>query len=363
MNKYRNSKRQQKRPDTRFNEDIKKWYNMKDKYNDHWKDINKLTTLCLVYLALKYKSCLPSHVLNTYNQTIISIRDNMDSDKETNDLVVKKIAECIIKNPKKSFVVFVLLKDLGHANLLIYNASANTIEHFEPHGYDEDYMVEELLWVTNEIKEIIDDMNKNYFTPETEVKFITSEQGCPKNFSLQMDDYFCAAWSIMVAELHLKYPTYDLKTIHVMIKNILSRLEPTYDPNEHNINLIKGYVVNVFENIQDYVGFAIGQKINPTTMSDFDVENILAMYTSNDELLDRRYPTSFKDNFFKARYYGDNNILNRRDNKDRKLKQKYDRMKMYKSRNINTHSKTRSVPTKLSKKSTLKTKYRESTTI
>lgn len=295
----------QNKNEKRFKQQIKKWYNLAPQYENNWKGQHRFSYLCILYLALRYRvKCIPNDEWG-FNYPLVKLQFRLGTHiyDEFNKKMIKRIADCIHRYPNEPFVVLVDV-DRTHANMIIYNPATHSLEHFEPVGYSNIHtnMLDD---ISNAFELLIQRMNANHFADEDWIKYLSVKQTCPQNFGLQINeldvrnehDNFCAAWSFMIAELHLMFPTFGLNTIQTKIRDILPLMElkteadklktyetlklygyldknitfnefnekyPTqsnYDPRIHNINLIKGYVADLTKNLTDYVGFAIGKQI------------------------------------------------------------------------------------------------------
>jgi hypothetical protein len=249
---------------------------------------------------VKFKELSFSLVPSSYSDAYVE-------DKTFNSLIAKTIAECI--NRKKELIPIPVgitwLEGTGndenikaHANVLIYRAATNSIEHFEPYGsylftphdikfttYPNDIRIQK------KIRKFIDEINvelKKYKLPD--VTLITSNICCPyrglqgiegnlkkkitKTGKKESEGY-CAAWSLLFIELILKNPKLDSTIINkIIFKDILSS-HKNRKP-EYLRNVIRGFVISVDEKVRNYFSEMFGiqvdlENVNENTI-DFETE-------------------------------------------------------------------------------------------
>ena len=272
---------------------IQKWYNLAPKYKKDWYPILIQSQMCISYLALRYKmSCIPVAVkplTKSDDETIIvELTEDITyteggnlMNSITNKFIVEKMADCIMRDSYKPFAVLVNInfkeiKNESHANMLIYNPTDFSLEHFEPHGIESESnkYTNAKNNLSEQLKNLVEYMNRKYRRPNNfmDLKFVDSTQSCPTGFGLQyrnQEDIYCLAWSFMIAELHLMYPEYKLIEIQEIIKKTLEKND-NYKPETHNINLVRGYIVALYDNIVNYlgVGLGMGTKINQYKLFD-----------------------------------------------------------------------------------------------
>jgi len=309
-----------------FRRQIQKWYNTANRSQDEWEGTDERITLCMVYLALRYRTCFPINDKSKYLfiDLFITLEPEEDNIPE-NEVIMKQIAECIKKTPDRPFAVYISV--MFHANILIYNPHDYSLEHFEPYGdHNNDN------FAAGEIGTLVGHMNDVYFKNKRQVKYVSSAETCPTGFGLQSidDEVHCVAWSCMIAELRLQFPMYNVNDIQTMIKRVLSDSVPDYNPDVHNINLIKGYIAYIDEQLNLYVGLATGKKTE-LTINRMNTLELLLSFVS-----DKQYKKLIQTTDTYRRPYGEPVKFGPTVAK---------RMKLYKYRNIKTPSKIRSMPT------------------
>lgn len=258
---------------------IQKWYNLAPKYKKGWNPILIQSQMCISYLALRYKmSCIPVAVKpimgnDELTETITYMENGNLMKNITNEFIIEKMADCIMSDSYKPFAVLVDINfrgNGGHANMLIYNPNDFSLEHFEPHGIESESnkYTNAKKNLSEQLKNLVEYMNRKYMRPNNfiDLKFVDSNQSCPSGFGLQQsnqEDIYCLAWSFMIAELHLMYPEFKLIELQEIIKKTLEKND-NYKPETHNINLIRGYIVALYDNIVNYLGLGLGMgtKIN-----------------------------------------------------------------------------------------------------
>ena len=358
---------------------IKKWYNLAPKYKTGWNPVLVQIRMCISYLALRYKmACVPVAVKplmkNELDETIYELTETIIyregenlMDNITNKFIVEKMADCIMRDSYKPFAVpvdinFRGIKNESHANMLIYNSTDFLLEHFEPHGIESESnkYTNAKNNLSKQLKNLVEYMNHEYMRPNNfiDLKFVDSNQSCPTGFGLQhnnQEDMYCLAWSFMIAELHLMYPEYKLIEIQEIIKKTLEKND-NYKPETHNIKLVRGYIVALYDNIVNYLGLGlgIGTKINEYKLFNpwsktiaNNIQHIFAGPYSNGKLTNvglTRFPPEKKQAWIdKLNIYEDNNEeINNMTSKKRSMPTKRRRRTKSSSR-----SKTRRTPNTL----------------
>lgn len=285
----------------KIEEYIKYLVSLSEQYTDErWSGNDKNNVLAMCYLAFRYnslcsiKSIVPESYYLKY-QTGKNILQDLKlqmsamnnpflfyNDILSNFGIVNNIVKCIKKNPTKSFPILLNINNV-HANMLIYNGSRKLgrIEHFEPHGrWRTDLKVD----VESQINELIQYINETYFN-NSQIEYVPFYDTCPIGNTLQIakGDTYCAAWSFMIAELHLKFANLDMHTIQNIIHETLNDIGIKQiigkglnnltidDIFRANLDLIHGYIVDLNNNINAFLGPAIVQNLDYKRKPDVDV--------------------------------------------------------------------------------------------
>jgi hypothetical protein len=224
---------------------------------------------------------------NSNNYHHITIKENAKN-------YVSCIEECIQRN--KKFVVSTIHLELyeytknGHSNMLMYRASNNTLEYFEPHGYKFQGENSENVnkGVENFLTRFVAEVNKQLRDKNLpEVTLVPTNEICPsKGFQHIEELYFdstlgknsklkrsitedggnCVLWSFFYAEMCLRNPDFTGKEIVEKIMNELGKLE-SKKASEYMRRVIRGYRNYIYQKIYEQYKEKFGNK--------FTEENLL----------------------------------------------------------------------------------------
>ncbi len=158
---------------------------------------------------------------------------------------LKKSIKNLLKNDKVEFIYIKLsLIPNGsstHANLLLYNKKKNTLERFEPYGYNQMLDEEKLNQFIEKLSKKIFNKDVKYINPKIfmdDAKFqIISSDSDPDNKKLGDPFGYCLAWTFWYLELRLKNPNIDPKEL---VDNALSKIVN----KDSNSNQVLDYIRN-----------------------------------------------------------------------------------------------------------------------
>lgn len=124
-------------------------------------------------------------------------------------------------------LTIISLKNMNHANIILYDKKTNVIERFEPYG-SINYYIKDIEYLDSYLYDIFQDCidpNIIYRNPEDymgkgKLQLISSESDI-ENKKLGDPNGFCLAWCYWFLELKLKNPDYDTEEL---IKDTLSKI-------------------------------------------------------------------------------------------------------------------------------------------
>lgn len=141
-------------------------------------------------------------------------------------------------------LTIITLKNMNHANIILYDKKNNTVERFEPYG-SLNYYIKDIEYLDQYLYEIFrncinyDIIYKSPHDYMKKVKFqLISSESEPENQKIGDPNGYCLAWCYWFLELKFKNPNYDTEEL---IKDTL--IEMIKDGrNENNIiNHIRKY--------------------------------------------------------------------------------------------------------------------------
>jgi hypothetical protein len=228
------------------------------------------------------------------------------------DYFLEVVMEKIKNMSESEHVLFITISmDMiisGHANLLVYRKSTNSLEHFDPFPYDGDNIsifLEDILWyIVNEMN--IKNKQNNDIYYKGEIKFISqieiypsSEwgfQSIEENFYNKSDEMvekegigFCILWCIFFAELVLLNPNLTSKEIIIQSVQFVKKQTNSVSVNKemglYFRNIIRGYLVILYVNLNIILNnldppISIGNFLSIETMY-----NKWEIYTENRDYL------------------------------------------------------------------------------
>jgi hypothetical protein len=201
---------------------------------------------------------------------------------------VSCIKECI-KGSKKFVVSDINVKllsdndDGGHANMLLYRASNNTLEYFEPHGNEFQGENAENInkGVNNFLTSFVAELNKQMDANNLpKIRLVPTNEICPrKGFQHIEELYFdvsigknkklkksiledrgnCALWSLFYAEMCLRNPNFTGKEIVEKILSEVNKLE-SKKASEYMRKVLRGYRYYIFKTIDEKYKSKFGKK-------------------------------------------------------------------------------------------------------
>jgi hypothetical protein len=314
-----------------------------------WLGVTNITSLYFNYLHQKYNikcGIYNTNILTTfsegvkkgtsYSQNEIAIPVvNMTGVQKKEFLnylngIAENIAECLEKDQRSPIPIPItlFLAKSAHANLLLIRPMAGTCEHFEPHGKlflsNGDY--------ANKINKAMDlfigILNNKIREKKLNLNFthVPTHDSCPELSGLQDKECkstlkkdkkegggYCAAWSLLIAELALINKSVSVKTI----------VEEIYKINRSNLNnnlkyLIRAFTIYISDVLEKYYSNISGikysieeilnkkNKVNPFIGGViFDIETIRWKFniTDDKELYDKtiEYYNTTLENFNKMK--------------------------------------------------------------
>lgn len=263
-----------------------------------WLGIENIITLYTNYLHEKYnikcgiynpyiltkfsRSVINSTVMNQNNIKIPII--NMTGPQKKDYLnylnsAAESIAECLERDQHTPIPINLVLyeKTNAHANLLLVRPLAGTCEHFEPHG-----KMFLRNWVqANKINKtvglLVDLLNSKIREKKLDLNFthVQTQDTCPELSGPQGKECmssirpkkkegggYCAAWSLLIAELALINKSVSIKTI----------VEEIYKINRTNLNNNLKYLIRAFSL---YVSDVLEKYFSNFAGKNFSIEEII----------------------------------------------------------------------------------------
>ena len=163
------------------------------------------------------------------------------------------------------------MKDVSHANYIIYDVLNKTVERFEPHGSSTPAGLNYSPALLDEILEA------RFKTINDDIKYYAPSKFLPKIGFQLMDIFesnrkkigdpggFCALWSIWYVDMRIKYknlPPDEL--VKILIRSIKTQ-------NISVRNMIRNYAINIIkirDDILSNVGIDINDWLNDTYTDD-----------------------------------------------------------------------------------------------
>jgi hypothetical protein len=255
------------------------------------------------YLLTKYRT---SCVIYNEEKRKHGIYIRIDTDNFPNEISdLKRAAEetfkCFKEKRIKDFIIIPISivlnnngKLSGHKNLLLYRASNNTIEHFEPHGKYLKLSKSMSEKVRRKIDIFLNHLNEKLKESGfPDVKFIPSNVVCPYERGLQgMEDLasdtlssegggYCAAWTMFFTEMCLKNPELTAKNL---LKILLVQIRSMGD-DQGSIYLrkvIRGYTNHIYNKLERQYKEIFGEEFTKENIYNF-LENYEFEENENDD--------------------------------------------------------------------------------
>jgi len=190
----------------------------------------------LLYLTDKHKSvCHIKNLINHSNLTqiiddttiFIDEENIIEYDKEYQNLLIsnkftviynKKFKD-FIYNCKNKFIVInigLLLTNINHANILIYNPNTNEVEIFDPSFNPKNKLYKNLNIIYKKLVKLLFPKNTKYISQyDYLTKDIQTHQESEKKAIIKQG--YCASWTLWYADKRLKYPKLDAKEAYIKI--------------------------------------------------------------------------------------------------------------------------------------------------
>lgn len=257
----------------------------------HWLGIPNIISLYTNYLHEKYN--IKCGIYNPYILTKFSSIVNRSSAMSQNNIKIpiinmtgtqkkeylnylnsaaESIVECLERDQHTPIPINLVLyeKKNAHANLLLVRPLAGTCEHFEPHGKMFLRNGAHANRINKAIGLLVDLLNSKIREKKLDLNFthVQTQDTCPELSGLQGKECassiraekkegggYCAAWSLLIAELALINKSVSVKTI----------VEEIYKINRSNLNnnlryLIRAFSVYVSDVLEKYFSNIAGKK-------------------------------------------------------------------------------------------------------
>lgn len=155
---------------------------------------------------------------------------------ESFDSYTTLLRECVQNSERFAVIPLELIAErTGHANMLIYDKIAHTLERFDSNGFTGERYQPKLLddALLEHFTYILDDEKLEYAPPEDFcplkgpqiLEAITREK-----FGIPIKTGFCSVWSFVYANFRLKYPEYKKETIvHLLTETIPKKQSNLWD--------------------------------------------------------------------------------------------------------------------------------------
>ena len=181
----------------------------------------------------------------------------------------------------------------AHANVLIYRANSNQIEHFEPHGasYHGNKMEKDTKRIEDLVKQFVSIVNHKLSAEDLhQIRLIEANEVCPDKNGLQNIEGssklkrvpyvepmgYCAAWSMFFTELCLKNPELNSNQI---LKSILDKTSLYKSQPNYLKNVIRGYTSFINEKIYKYFSRVLGEPLTTDKLA-----KLFLSFNSQDEI-------------------------------------------------------------------------------
>ena len=222
--------------------------------------------------------------------------------------VAENIAECLERDQHTPIPIPItlFLAKSAHANLLLVRPMAGTCEHFEPHGKMFLSNGAHANKVNKAMELFIGILNSKIQEKKLNLNFthVPTHQSCPELYGLQGKECistinkekkegggYCAAWSLLIAELALINKSVSVKTI----------VEEIYKINRTNLNnnlryLIRAFSIYISDILEKYYSNISGikysieeilnkkNKVNPLFgVVIFDIETVRWKFNISDD--------------------------------------------------------------------------------
>ena len=171
---------------------------------------------------------------------------------------IKEIKQCLDRSVD-IIILPVMIWDnkIGYLNVLIYRQINNTIEHYEPLEIEHKSII-----ISNVLSKFIDLLNNELGNDNSNsIRFVSSNQVCPKMYFQKKDDY-CSVWNLFFIEAVLKNP--DLLSEEV--NENLYKIFKAHD-NVYLTNFLNNYIHKIY--------LTITNNFNMTTAENWDIDEIL----------------------------------------------------------------------------------------
>lgn len=275
--------------------------------------IEKYNINCFLYGYTDYG--LKPLKINIYKYGLLGNANYLSKYQKYVYKMIKLIMNCIQKIQNTDQEVLIIPLNImfeennevsAHANMLIYRASLNVLEHYEPHGKKMSSRNSTINESINKImKIIVNKMNtrnkeNNYVFYKKKIKYIPPKNTCIYNKGLQLiegelflsdnikeieSEGLCVIWAIFFAELTLMNP---FLTTSEILDNVINCVDMNacVQKSQKTKNVIRGYL--------DY----IYNKINPIVKKLFN-KNIKNIQKDN---LSEKIINTISSNIFKNIY-------------------------------------------------------------
>ena len=248
------------------------------------------TKKCFIYGYTKDYGLKPLFI-NIYKYGLLGDNYYLSKYQKYVYKMIKLIMNCIKKIQNTDQEVLIIPLNLlypgkngpsSHSNMLIYRASLNVLEHYEPHGkkIKTSYNPHINLNIIKIMKIIVDKMNArnkehNYIFYKKKIKYIPPKNTCIYNKGLQLiegalflsenirkieSEGLCVIWSIFFAELTLMNP---FLTSSEILDNVINCVDMNacVQKSQKTKNVIRGYLDYVYNKINPIVKKLIGKNI------------------------------------------------------------------------------------------------------
>lgn len=244
-----------------------------------WLGIEPVVRINYLFLINKYKSnCLLYNEQSKRGSLLL----NLEEKDEKNFIDISKIITKCIKDNVNKIIIPVTIKinkERGHDNLLIYNKDLNALEHFEPHGKmylgkaeNANFIIKEQL--LNFMGILNNELTKKGLS---KLEIIDANIVCPRLGGFQTLELreshkqitnnekettgYCAMWSLLFAEIMLKFPnTSSEEAIQIIYNNLLISKD-LQEQAKFLKSVIRGFTIYMNNEIEKHFSRLFGEQI------------------------------------------------------------------------------------------------------